>query len=143
MLDQRPSKELRARKSTRRRAERRSSVAYSIRFTDAFNLCQYGLTSSQPDGGVKKAASLSVVWTVALNFIGFSIMKRMGFDFFKGRWSPVVATIRRHHKGKKDLDSPSGETARRRKGGHHTLDVRFLKQPFVSNLGKLENWHSK
>ena len=75
-LDQRPSKELRARRSTRRRAERRSSVAYSIWFTDAFNLCHYGLTSSQQDGGVK-VASRSVVWTVALSLIGFSIMRHM------------------------------------------------------------------
>ena len=60
----------------RRKAEKRKSVAYSIRFTDAFNLCQYGLTSSQPHGGVK-VARRSVVWTVALNLIGFTKMKHM------------------------------------------------------------------
>ena len=36
-----------ARRPTRREAERRNSVAKSVRFTGAFNLYQYGLTSSQ------------------------------------------------------------------------------------------------
>ena len=69
-------------------------------------------------------------------------------------------------KGKKCLDSPSGETARRRKGGHHTMDVRFLaaavasftfcckmssdirgtdkpgKCICLSRWSNLENWHS-
>ena len=75
-LDQRPSTELGARRPTRRRAEKRNSVAYSIRLTGAFNLYQYGLTSSQPDDDVEEA-SRNVVWTVALHLVGFPIMRHM------------------------------------------------------------------
>ena len=77
-LRQRPSKELRFRRPTRRKAEKRNSVANSIRFTGGFNLCQDGLTSSKTNGGAK-VASRSVVWTSALNLIDFSFMRHMGF----------------------------------------------------------------
>ena len=52
------------------------SVTYGIRLTGAFSLCQYGLTSSQPDGAVK-VASRSVAWTVAPNVVGFPTMRHM------------------------------------------------------------------
>ena len=75
-LGQRPFKEPRSRRPTRRGAEKRISVACSIRFTGGFNLCQLGLTSSQPNGCMK-VASRSVEWTVALNLIGFTMMRHM------------------------------------------------------------------
>ena len=61
-LDQWPLKGLRSCGPASRRAEKGNSVAYNIWFTGAFNLCQYGLTSSQPNGGVK-VARRSIVWT--------------------------------------------------------------------------------
>ena len=107
-LDQRPAIELGARKPTRRRAERGNSAAYNIRLAGAFNLYQYGLTSSQPHGGVK-VASRSVVRTVALNLVGFPSMRHMvirDLTFATGRWLPVVATMGGRHIGKKGLASP-------------------------------------
>ena len=55
-----------------------------------------------------------------------------GFDVCKGRWLPLVATIRGRHKEKKRLNAPRGEKARRRRGGHHTLDMGSLALALAS-----------
>ena len=82
-LDQRPFKELRARRPTHRRAERRSYVANGVWFTGTFNLSQYGLTYPQPDGDVK-VGSRSAVWTGCTEF---------GWFRFTDSWSLGIWTF--------------------------------------------------
>ena len=138
--------ELRARRSIRRRAERRNSVAYSIRFTDAFKLCQYGLTSCQPHSGVK-VASRSVVWTVALDFYWLPFCEahgQSGFDVCKGRWLLVVGHNMRapHWKKRPRLaNRRNGEEAKERAShirrailGHSTCFTCSLLQNVLRHL---------
>ena len=123
-------------------------------------LYQYGLTSSQPGGGVKMA-SRRVVWTVTLGLNRFPVMTFVTFRIRRLQQEEDTAKKKR-----KRLDFPSGETAKGRPShigrpilgrstcftnnvlqhvvGHtrHRHTKRNAARVVVSNWGKLENWHS-
>ena len=109
-VDQRPAKELGARRPTRRKAERGHSVAYSIRFTGALKLYQYGLTSSQPDGDVK-VANRSVVWIVTLGLNCFLVLT---FIIIQDSASATRRGYRKKRKAPRPAKRRNGEEARRR-----------------------------
>ena len=116
-LGQRPSKELKSRKPTRRGAEH--AVSCSL-------ICwTCGNVNRQPNGGVK-VATRSVMWTVALNLIGSPLMWHMVMELTLGH------SMKAPHNRKRLRPAKRGETARRRKGGRHALDVRFWAATFVS-----------
>ena len=71
---------------------------------------------------------------VALNLAGFAAMTHGHSEFYvcKGRWPLAVATLGGRRTGEEGLDSSRGETARRQRGSHHTLDVRLLAAAVAS-----------
>ena len=87
-LDPLQSKELRSRRPACRGVDRRSSVTHNIRVTGAFNPCQYGLTSSQPNGGVK-AAHRSAVYTM----YGTLCPKRLSYPEDMSLPGPTATTL--------------------------------------------------
>ena len=111
-LSSRASTELGARKPARRKAERRNSVAYSIRFTSAFKPVSTWIDFFPARWRCSQCRMNDCTecgWSPFYKAHGHS-----GFEVCKGRWLPVVATIGGRHirrKGPRLAKRRNGEGA--------------------------------
>ena len=116
-----------------RSAWMRNFVARDLWFTGVFDLRQNGLEVPKPDFGIN-IESRGFVCLVVLHLNDFTVVTPVTLQ----NWTSVERDGGPKYKGatkkRKRLDSPSGEMARKRKGGHHMRCAASLAADFASSM---------